>query len=173
MSRPTNECQRRLGQFLRKELAGWMGLPVGCTAQAVAGWLPIRPGEGTANLGGDLVAYRFRALEAAGFTEPVRLYFHEGNLALVRSGLWSADRDECARLVKDQGEPPDRLSLVFGMGTIADGEWVYAARGLTLAVIPATGLIAGVYVYPPCDFDTYRRRLHHNQPARELPKRGA
>jgi hypothetical protein len=166
---PTNVCKDRLEQFLRRELAGWEGLPKKCAEQDVARSLPLRPGEGIAYLGSERVEYRFRVVEAVGFIEPVRLYFREGALCLVRTGLWSTERAECERLLRDLGDPQDRLNLVFGMGMIADGEWVYAARGLTLGVIPDTGLIAGVAAYRPCSVDKYRRCFYDGEPAREFP----
>jgi hypothetical protein len=169
VSAATDVCKGRLEQLLRRELAGWEGLPEGCAEQDVARWLPLRPGEGIAHLGTEMVEYRFRVAEAAGFTEPVRLHFRDGALCLVRTGLWSTDRTECGRLLRDLGDPPDRLNLVFGMGMIADGEWVYAARGLTLGVIPDTGLIASVAAYRPCSVNTYRRCFHDGEPAREFP----
>ena len=162
-------CKGRLEQFLRRELAGWEGLSEGCAEQDVARWLPLRPSEGIAHLGSEMVEYRFRVAVAVGFTEPLRLHFRNGVLWLVRTGLWSTDRTECRRLLRDLGDPSDRLNLVFGMGIIADGEWVYAARGLTLGVIPDTGLIASVSAYGPCSVNTYRRCFHDGEPVREFP----
>jgi len=161
----------RLEQFLRRDLAGWKGLLAGCTEQEIARWLPLRPGEGTARLGTDRVEYRFRSIEAPGFTEPLRLHFRDGTLRLARTGLWSTDRTECERLLKDLGEPPDRLDLIFGTDVIANGEWVYASRGLTLAVIPATGLIASAAAFQPCTVRTYQQWLRSDEPMRELPTR--
>jgi hypothetical protein len=166
---PTNVCKDRLDQFLRRELATLEGLPTTCTEQDVARSRPLRPGEGIAYLGSERVEYRFRVVEAVGFIEPVRLYFGGAALCLVRTGLWSTDRAECERLLRDLGDPQDRLNLAFGMGMIADGEWVYAARGLTLGVIPDTGLIASVAAYPPCSVDKYRRYFYDGEPAREFP----
>ena len=161
----------RLERFLRRDLKDWEGLEEGCSEEEAERWLPLRPGEGSARLGSENVRYRFRAVDATGFHEPPRLHFRDGELRLVRTGLWSTDRAECQRLLRDLGDPPDRTSLMFGMGEIADGEWVYAARGLALGVIPDTGLIASVSAYPPCSMDIYIRRLHDRQPAREFPAR--
>lgn len=169
MSPAADLCQGRIEQLLRRELAGWEGLPQACAEQDIARWLPLRSGEGIVHLGSELVQYRFRAVEAAGFTEPVRLHFRDRALCLVRTGLWSTDRAECERLLRDLGAPPDRLNLVFGMGIIADGEWVYPARGLALGVIPDTGLIASLAAFPPCSLNTYRRCFHDAEPAREFP----
>jgi hypothetical protein len=169
MSAATEACKDRLEQFLRRNLAGWQGLPADCAELDIAQWLPLRPGEGITHLGSETIEYRFRVAEAPGFTAPPRLHFRDGVLFLVRTGLWSTDRTECTRLLRDLGEPPDRLDLVFGTGLIANGEWVYAASGLSLGVIPDTGLIASVNAFVPCSVDVYRRRFHDPEPAREFP----
>jgi len=88
--------------------------------------------EGLVRLGSEKVEYRVRLTDADAYPEPVRLMSPDEALCLVRTGLFSADRAECERVLRELGDPPDRLDLVFGVGTIADGEWVYAARGLTL-----------------------------------------
>jgi hypothetical protein len=169
MSEAANACKGRLEQFLRRELAGWHGLPEGCVAEDLPSWVKLRSGEGLAHFGSEIVEYRFRVAEAAGFAEPVRLYFRDGVLCLIRTGLWSTDWSVCERLLRELGDPPDRLDLVFGMGFIAGGERVYATRGLMLGAIPDTGLIANVAGYPPCTLDVYRRRYRDAEPAREFP----
>lgn len=168
MNPANNPCPQTLAQFLSRDLAGWRGLTEGCSFQDVASCVPLLPGEGVARLGTDIVEYRFRAAETAGFTEPVRLYFQDDLLALVRSGVWSFDRAECARLLRELGDPPDRLDLSFAMGVIDDGSWVYANRGLTLGVIPDTGIIVSVAAYPPCTLDAFIRRLDDREPPREF-----
>jgi len=169
MSTGPDVCRGRLELFLHRELAGWEGLPEGCTEQDVARWLPLRQGEGIAHLGSERVEYRYRMAEVAGFTEPVQLYFRDQILCLVWTGLWSTDRTAGERLLQDLGDPPDRLDLGFGMGVIPGGEWVYAARGLMLGVSLSTGLMARVACYPPCSVVEYRRCLHHTEPVREFP----
>ena len=169
MSATTDACKGRLEQLLRRDLTGWEGLSEGCAEQDIAQWLPLRPGEGLAHLGSDAVEYRFRVAEAHGLIEPVRLYFSDRTLCLARTGLWSTDRIECERVLRDLGDPPDRLDLVFGVQFIPGGEWLYPARGLTVAVLPDTGLIASVAAYRPTSVDTYRRRFHDSSLVREFP----
>ena len=104
MSAATDVCKSRLEQFLRRELADWEGLPDGCAERDVGRWLPLRAGEGIAHLGSEMVEYRFRAAEVAGFPEPVRLHIRAGVLCLVRTGLWSTDHTECTRLLRALGD---------------------------------------------------------------------
>jgi hypothetical protein len=169
MSEAANACKVRLAQFFRRELAGWHGLPQQCVAEDLPDSVTLRSGEGLAHFGTDVVEYRFRVAETASFTEPVQLYFDGGTLCLIRTGLWSTDRSVCQRLLRELGDPPDRLDLTLGMRVVARAEWVYATRGLMLAVLSDTGLIASVAGYPPCTLDVYRRCYRDADPAREFP----
>lgn len=169
MNALTGVCKHRLEQFLRRDLSEWTGVPEACSEADVVNWLNPRPGEGLTHLGTDVIPYRFRVTEAAGFDEPIRVYFRDGALSLVRTGLWSSDREECDRVLKELGEPQARLDLVFGTGVIAGGEWVYAKRGLTVAVSPERGWITSASGYPPCSMDVYLRCLHDHEPVREFP----
>jgi hypothetical protein len=168
MTAPINVLRDRLEQFLRREVVEWEGLPAKCTEQDLEVWLSLSSGEGIAHLGTDGVQYRFRTVEAIGFTEPVRLYFRGETLRLVRAGLWSSNRLECERVLRSLGDPQARLDLAFGMRLIPDGEWIYESRGLALAVIPDTGLIAYVSAYIPCNVDEYRRYFHDAEFTREF-----
>jgi hypothetical protein len=161
-------CRGTLARILRRDLAGWEGLPDGCTERGIARWLPLRAGEGIAHLGSERVEYRFRAAETSGFSETVRLYFRDGTLRLVRTGLWSTEQVECDRVLRELGDPQDRLDLLFGVQSITDGEWIYPSRGLSVAVLPGTRLIADLAAYQPSTVDTFRRCLHECSPPREF-----
>ncbi|MUL63096.1 hypothetical protein BOO86_01355 [Mycobacterium sp. CBMA 234] len=154
---------------MRRELASWDGLPAGCLEHDIEEWLPLRPGDGIAHFGSGITEYRFRvAAETADFPEPVRLYLCDDELMLIRTGVWSFDRDECVRLLDQFGNPPDRADLIFGMGVIPGGEWVYAAKGLALGVVPETGVIASVSAYKPCTVNFYLQNFHDIERAREF-----
>jgi len=162
-------CRVPLSRFLSRELSDWRGLPSHCRERDLEALFPLRPGEGATRLGVDLVSYRFRVLEWPGLLEPVHLLFASDILRMLRTGLWSTDRSECDRLLGELGQPDSRVDLAFGVTWIPDGDWVYASRGLTLSVIPDTGLIAGVEAYPPGTLQSYLRSFHNTSPAREFP----
>ena len=164
-------CRAGIESLLRRDLAGWAGLPAGCGEAGVEAWLRLTPGEGVVQLGSERVEYRFRVAPAAGFTEPVRLHFLSSELRLLRTGLWPASRAECERLLGALGEAPDRFDLAFGGRVIPGAEWVYAGQGLALGVLADTGLIASVSAFAPCGADTYLRLFHSAEPVREFPGR--
>lgn len=167
MSVSPQSCQHQLAYILSRDLNAW-GLTDGCTEQSVAQWLPLLAGEGIAHLGTEMVEYRFRVAEAPGFSESLRLYFRHDTLRMVRTGLWSTDRVQTDRMLRNLGDPDDRLDLVFGVQSIAGGEWVYASRGLSVAVVPDTGVIVDVAAYQPSSVDTFQRWLNDCSPPREF-----
>jgi len=69
--------------------------------------------------------------------------------------------------IPELGEPDAELDLPFGPLSIAGGERVYAARGLTVCVNPRSGVLLAVRGYPPTTPDEYRRRLR-TVPQQEL-----
>lgn len=169
MSGASTRCEVLLQRFLLRDLADWPGLPSDCAESEVARWLPLLPGAGTAMLGGGVLEYSVRAVAAPDLTEPVRLYFRDGVLRLVRSGLWTADPLACAALLQTLGPPASYLDFALDVGVARGGARLYPARGLMLAVVPATGLIASVEAFPPCGVADYVRQFRDPEPPREFP----
>lgn len=165
-------CKGQLARFVRRELAGWTGLPAECTEREIDSWLHFREGEAVARFGSQAVEYRVRVVGAAAYSEPVRFFFRHQTLAFARTGMFSFDAAECGRLLGDLGDPEDRLDLFFDVGVVAGGEWVYGARGLAIGVIADTGLIATITVFPPTTVAAYRRLIRNARPPREFPVGG-
>jgi hypothetical protein len=169
-SRVMNACRQTIDMYLRRDLGAWRGLAAGCREDALE-WLSFRDGKGRTVLGAEHVEYAFRMLDHPGFTAPVGFHFRAGTLAFVATEYWSLDAGECAALLRQLGEPAHRLDLAWRHTTIAGGAWAYVERGLTLGVIPATGLIAKAIAYPPCTLAEYAARYHAARTAREFRAR--
>jgi hypothetical protein len=97
------------------------------------------------------------------------LHFRDGDLAAIRTEYWSFDAFECAALLESLGEPQHRLDLLWLDQVHADGEWVYSERGLTLGVVPQSGLIVTASVYPALDQAAYLANFAKVRPGREFP----
>ena len=164
-------CEEAISRLLRHCLSDWAGLPQDCPEATLLNALPLSQGIGLARLGVDVIEYRFRAIAAPDFTEPVRLYFLSGMLRLVRTGLWSADPNVSASLLNDFGTPEARLDLTLDVTIQPGSALLYPSRGLMLGVVPATGLIATVEAFQPCTMNHYRRQLYNAEPPREFPLR--
>ncbi|HEX7241135.1 MAG TPA: hypothetical protein VF263_12755, partial [Longimicrobiaceae bacterium] len=117
------------------------------------------------------VEYAFRVLPHEGFREGVFFHFRDGRLALVACDYWSLDPGESAALLRELGEPPHRLELCWKGEVMAGAERVYPGRGIAVGVIPATGLVARLAVFPPCTLAEYEERYRSTEPAREFRER--
>jgi hypothetical protein len=164
-------CREQIEQFLQRNLWHWTGLDAGCRKSDVTTWLPFQEGEGVVRLGTRKVEYTFRALQHRGFTEGVFFYFDRDTLSAIATEYWSFDRDTCAALLEQQGEPPHRLDFYWRDQKVDNGESVYPERGITVGVVPESGVIAKVMVYPSCSLETYRERYYETELARELRER--
>ena len=170
MSAETDRCRGRLELFLRRELASWDGAAggvhrAGCRAVAAAAY-PAR-GSRTLAAKGLSTGIAWRRWPASpnrcSCTSATRFFASFGPGYGPSTGPRANDwcRTSAIR----------RTDSIWDLGWewSAGGEWVYAARGLMLGVISDTGLIARVACYRPCSVATYRRCLHHAEPAREFP----
>jgi hypothetical protein len=162
-------CRTAVTQFFARDLRGWSGLVEGCPQTDVLTWFRPLEGAGTARLGTDDIDYTVRAVEADGFNEPVMMHFRDEVLALMRTEYWSFHAFECAALLESLGEPSARADLVWRERVHMGAEWVYAERGLTLGVVPQTGLIVTVSAYPAGDPASYLSQFAKRRPGRAFP----
>ncbi len=160
-----------VGRLLERRLADWSGLGEGCREADLARSLPLREGEGMAHLGSGAEEYRFRVMAPPGFVDAVFLYFRGDVLALVRTDYWSLDAAECAALLEALGEPEHRMELVWKNDAIPDGDRVWPGRGIALGVIPETGIVVRVALFPPCTLADYEARYRSTEPVREFRER--
>jgi hypothetical protein len=161
-------CKRDIGLFLERQIGRWSGLKAGCPEKDMTAWLPFNEGAGSASYGTLQIQYSFRVLDHRGFNEGIAFHFVDHQLQFIATEYWSFDQQDSANLLRELVEPPDRLPLYWRDDVIEAGEWVYPPRGIALGVIPATGLIARLVVYPPCSLMLYRQRYYNTKLAREL-----
>ncbi len=162
-------CRTILEALLARRLDGWRGLAQGCRMEDVAHWLAFRAGAGRAFFGSDSVDYEFRALAQPGFASDVFFHSHAGVLELVTTDNWSLNHQACDAVRAALGDPQATFDFPWSGDVLADGAWVWPARGIEIAVVPATRAIVRLAVFPPCSVETYGRRYRKIAPAREFP----
>lgn len=153
--------------FVRGELTALRGLPRVCrvpdlgpvlrsTGRGAVGWL------GEPAYGQQVRPYQL--LRADGFSDLPRAWLDGEQVILL-------DVDEPALAASPAGlGPPDtRLDYPWDVFVLPDAEWVYASRGLSIAVNPDNGIVLRIAVFAPTTVDTYRRTLrlvheHHEEP---------
>jgi hypothetical protein len=148
------------------DIAGWSGLPEGCTHADLSQVLAGGESEGNGRLSG--FPAHFRMYQAEKQTELIQTWFDtRGRVFLVTfsNPQLSETHQEILRAL---GEPEAKLEP--GVGFHADAhQWIYAARGLTLFVREHLDEIARVAVYRPTTASYYENYLGGHDRRHYLP----
>jgi len=163
-----NICEQNIRRFLFRHIDQWTGLSANCEKSEIIALYSFNEGEGVTHFGLKNVEYQFRSLSFQGFSEGVFFYFFCEQLSHIAAEYWSYDRHECADILQNIGEPADRLDFVWKTQTIADSELLYPDKGIAIGVIPDTGLIALVTVFPPCTEIVYKEKYWNTKHSREF-----
>lgn len=158
---PTITCEAAKRAIESRRFVGWLGLPSGCTPDAVVG-LKLDDTWGSMPLGSSFERARTHLVELAGYGRALA-YVRDGTLALFDAMSPSLDGGWPA-LSTDLGAPEATFDWTFGTVAMPAGELVYAKRGITLFVNPENQAVAYVTLYVPTTVDDYARRL---RPPRE------
>jgi hypothetical protein len=150
----TATCEDARRAIEARDFVGWTGLPAGCTSKVMFD-IAEDDSWGTRLLGTTKASQHVVAL--SGYDAPLVssrdhevALFDGGNPDLA--GGW-------AKLHADLGEPDARLDYDYGTLVIPGGEWVYAARGITVSLSSDAGIVYHVAVYVPTTVDDYKARL--------------
>jgi len=161
-------CEQNIRRFLRRQIGDWAGLNADCGKREVLSAFSFAAGEGVAHYGAKNLEFRFHALPAEGFAEPVFFYFIREQLKLIAAEFWSFYRTECLRVQQQLGEPACRLDFMWQERVIPAAELLYPDRGIAIGLIPDSGLFASVRVFPPCSVGEYQENYWNTKPAREF-----
>ncbi|SRR5260221_9694316 len=162
-------CEQNIRQFLFRHIDQWTGLSADCKKSEIIALYPFNEGEGVTHFGVKNVEYQFRSLPFRGFSEAVFFYFvRDLLLSHIATEFWSFDRRECAEILRHIGEPTYRLDFAWKDRTIADGELLYPDKGISIGVIPDTGLIGLVTVFAPCTETVYKEQYWNTKHSREF-----
>jgi hypothetical protein len=155
--------------FARRDIVAFAGLAHPTTLDDVAAVFDLdRSWHRQEPLGSERRGVDWFAAGAAGFGRGIRVFASDGAVVL----LDAPDVDLSDRppgLPDMPGEPDARLDTYLGMSRIAGGEWVYARRGLTLCIIPESGVLFRLLAFAPTDLETYSRRLRLDLKVKLLP----
>lgn len=93
------------------------------------------------------------------FEDGVHCWIDDSHRVELIEGRLPALADGRPVSAPDLGEPELRLDTKLDVLTLADGELVYAARGLAVRVNPENGLLLGLLGFAPTTADDYVGRL--------------
>jgi hypothetical protein len=127
-----------------RSFAGWHGLPAWEVSEDTAEWAQH-------GLGDRFEPARFRVLDLEGYYRP-RISVRDGAVVLFDGTHPQLD---FAPLVDALGEPEAREDYTFGTLGVDGGEWIFAARGITLFVNTDPDRVLHVALYAATSVGSY------------------
>jgi hypothetical protein len=135
-----------------RDLAHWRGLP-GCSLADVTGTFDRRgDGVGSGRIGTS--RRDFVLVSAPGYDEPLRVWLDDDDDVVALD----VEYPELPELPAQLGEPEARRDFHWAGLDLADGELVYASRGITVYVNPENRDVLRVSVYPAGSLEQYDER---------------
>ena len=153
-------CESAIRVFTAREFGKWHGLPASCTLEEVTQHLPLlNDGVGLARIG--RTKRQFRMLVVEGYEHNVRVWL-DGPRVLMLDVQTPKISSDVAVVLNELGEPEAKLDYVWGTLPIAEGEWVYPKRGLSLFLAPTRLAIFHLAVFSLSTLEVYveNYRLH-------------
>jgi hypothetical protein len=105
---------------------------------------------------------------AAGFGRGVRVWAEDDTVMLLDAADISLP-EPLPLLLDALGEPEMKLNSFLGAFEIENSEYVYARRGLTIYVNPATGVLLRIAAFRPASLEHYQRNLRLDLEMKRLP----
>jgi hypothetical protein len=131
-----------------RDLASWNGLPH-CSLADVTGMFDrIGDGVGSGRIGTRRCDYVLVA--ASGYDEPLRVWLDDDDVVAL-----DVEYPNLPDLPAQLGEPEARRDFHWAGLDLADGELVYATRGITVFVNPDDQDVLRVAVYPAGSLQEY------------------
>ena len=157
ISTPSVSCSAAMTALLNGDWATFAGLPAECSlGSLVAEFGPAQTLDATTRLGEDGTLVTRSSLARA----PITVWHDGDRVVLCECDLLSAPLPapafDAATMV--------RRDVEWGVGTLAGGEWIAAARGLALIVTPL-GTVTASLGFAPTTLEHYLATLQ--------PRRGA
>lgn len=163
-----NNCKRVVDHFIEGKIKDWKGMPPDCSEEEIKLMYAFNEGEGVVYFGDERIKYTFRVLNRQGFEQGINFCFTEGKLTILFAEFSSFMLQQFQEISNAIGQPSFKTNFYLRDEIIKNGEWVYPAKGITVCIIPETGVLAKIIVYPTCSIESYWEKHYHSQPAKEF-----
>ena len=152
-------CASALENFAARDFGKWTGLPSCSLAEVTQRFRLVSDGYGFTRLG--RTKREFRMLIVENYDQPVRVWSDDARVLMLDVAYPSLSVG-VADLVKDLGQPQAKLDCEWSTIQIAQGEWVYADRGLALFLSPESSNVLHLAVFSSATLQDYEEsfRLH-------------
>jgi hypothetical protein len=152
-------CDDALRMIRARDFRTWQGLPEDCTPERLAKGLPrSSPTEGMRQLGADAIDVVWWPAEVAGYREPLEVQLAQSIVVRI-DGIGPELAEGVPAQLAALGTPAGKLPYWDATKRIADGEWVWPARGIAIYVGSDPRFVRRVALFRPTDLATYERLL--------------
>lgn len=159
-------CATALQYFRHRNFQAWPGLPAGCAVTDVEGVFELSAAYAVGHLGERHAQASFRVASVEGYLEPVRLWYRDDTVVLLTGDY--PETTELSVLLAAYGEPQAKAGYHQGVLEIAEGEWMYPERGITLFLNADYSRLAKVAAYAPTSVEDYVAQLSPQERVREF-----
>src|SRR5262245_16483738 len=142
------EALAPLRRFAARDFRGWSGLDPRTMLHDVAEAFEVDDVPQPGVLGSEERAAGWVTVAAGGYPEGIRVWLDQMDVLLL-DGPDPELPEGLPALLDALGEPEARLDSYLGPLRVEGGEWVYAARGLTVYVNPENMLLLRLAGYGP------------------------
>lgn len=158
-----------LQAFANRTLRSFTGLASPTSLDDVAGVFDLdRSWHGQGVLGSAGHRTDWFSATANGFARGIRVWVADGAVVLIDAADVSLP-EALPSLLDALGEPDAKLDSFLGTLEIRGSEYVYAGRGLTLYVNPATAMLLRIAGFTATSLDDYQRNLRLDLRMKLLP----
>lgn len=170
-NRSDSACAQRIDDLADHNFATWSGLPTPCPLTEVLRRFPLRkPGLGRGRLGRREAG--FTLLDADGSRASARVWLHTETEVLLIDTVPNLGQGQPVRALLDAlGEPDAKRDYHWTTIPVSQGEWIYAARGLTLFLNTDHQTVVRVAVYAPSTVEAYEAGFQLHLARRRRPLR--
>lgn len=163
--------QEALNQFVERDFRDWHGLPGDDSLANIRHYFSVFSDDiGQATLGQEKCY--FLMLPVTGYDGSVRAWYTpDSKKVLLLDGSYPELSPDLASLLGALGEPAAKLDTYWGTLPVAQGEWVYPDRGLTLFLSEEDNAIYHLAVFAPISLAYYQENLRLPLRKRRTPTR--
>jgi len=152
-------CDDVIRLIRARDFRVWTGLTEDCTPDRLAKGLPrSNPNEGARQLGSDAIDVTWWPAEVAGYREPLEVQLAQ-SLVVRIDGVGPELAEGLPAHLEALGEPAGKLPYWDSTKKLADGEWVWPARGIAIYLGADPRFVRRVALFRATDLATYQRLL--------------
>lgn len=161
----SRSCRDALIAFQSKDFAHWRGLPRHCDlSELLRLWPAADSGAMLGPLGRECNSTSYRYCAVPGYGQPVRVWYVDRLVVQIDVDDPLPDQP-ATTLLTQLGNPDARLDARYGYASLAQGEWFYGLRGLSLLCLQEEDRIEALSAFMPTRLEDYQEHMRVDRSA--------